>query len=622
MERSLAKSVLNENIKRISCCFKMIIIFQVLFFIFSSQLFASLSDAKEELSDLKIKVLSGTGDLSSAKEMAKELEESGYKIKAVDFAPRSNFINNTIYFAEEYKRQAENLASSLGDENAAIKPLTWPSKFDLIVVAGRASTKEATKVHHVEQKQKEPEETLKKEEIEEIKAEEEILPEQIAPVLPTPVKREQKRHVKSKPEILTLDEAIRIAVSNNAFIKEASEKVKSSIEEKKSARADFLPKASAEYSYTHLNEAPSVSFSNPFVPGTSLNFTVGNQDTYKWNVTLAQPLFTGFALLSQYNMKELGIKQSQTQKDMAVLNLVRDVKKAYFGLLLAKKVLKVTEDAVENLQSHARDAEQYYQQGMIPYNDLLKSKVALANVIQEREKARANVNLAGSALNMHLNYDINTPLEVEDILSTPEKAYDLEEAMHEAMEKRPELKLLHLGAKTLDEGIRAVNSAYYPKIAMVGVYEQTGDNLAANENDYGAIYNTAMVLQAKWDLFEGGKTRSEAAKYKYEKKALVKKLEGVENGIKLEVKNAFSNLQVSDKNIKTAQESLAQARENWRITNLQYKEQIATSTDVLDARTYLSQAETNYYGALYGYMIALSDLERASGKGDVKTAVK
>jgi len=100
MERSLAKSVLNENIKRISCCFKMIIIFQVLFFIFSSQLFASLSDAKEELSDLKIKVLSGTGDLSSAKEMAKELEESGYKIKAVDFAPRSNFINNTIYFAE------------------------------------------------------------------------------------------------------------------------------------------------------------------------------------------------------------------------------------------------------------------------------------------------------------------------------------------------------------------------------------------------------------------------------------------------------------------------------------------------------------------------------------------
>lgn len=614
MEHPVNKSIL-KNIKVLLSAFNIFMIIQVLFFICSFKLFASFSETydEEELSLLKIKVLSGTGDLNSAKEMAKELEKTGYKIKFVDYAPRSNFINNTIYFAEDFKSQAEKLASSIGSENAVIKPLSWPSEFDLIVVTGRTVSKEAKQVHYVQQKKKEPEKTLKKKELEQETVLEEIPP----PVLPESVKSEDKTLLKPQIALLSLDEAIKIAVANNAFIKEASEKLKGSIEEKKSARADFLPKASAEYSYTHLNEAPTTSFSNPFapfIPGDSLEFTVGNQDTYKWNVTLAQPLFTGFALLSQYRIKELGTKTSQTEKEMATLNLVRDVKKTYFGLLLAKKVLKVTEDAVENLQSHARDAEQYYRQGMIPYNDLLKSKVALANVIQEREKAKANVNIAVSALNMHLNYDINTQTEVEDIFSTPPMTYDLDELLHEAVENRPELKLLHLGAKTIDEAIRAVNSSYYPKVAMIGLYEQTGDNLLANENDYGAIYNTAMVLQAQWNLFEGGKTRSEAAKYRHEKKAVIKKLEGVENGIKLEVKNAFSNLQVSDKNIKTSQESLAQARENWRITNLQYQEQIATSTDVLDARTYLSQAETNYDGALYGYMISLSDLERAVGR--------
>ena len=60
--------------------------------------------------------------------------------------------------------------------------------------------------------------------------------------------------------------------------------------------------------------------------------------------------------------------------------------------------------------------------------------------------------------------------------------------------------------------------------------------------------------------------------------------------------------------------------ENWRITDLQYKEQIATSTDVLDARTELTQAESNYYQALYGYMISLCDLERAMGKRHVQPA--
>ncbi len=71
---------------------------------------------------------------------------------------------------------------------------------------------------------------------------------------------------------------------------------------------------------------------------------------------------------------------------------------------------------------------------------------------------------------------------------------------------------------------------------------------------------------------------------------------------------------VTVKNIDTAQKALAQARENWRITDLQYKEQAATSTDVLDARTFLTQADTNYYRAVYGYLDAVAGLDRTTGK--------
>jgi len=71
---------------------------------------------------------------------------------------------------------------------------------------------------------------------------------------------------------------------------------------------------------------------------------------------------------------------------------------------------------------------------------------------------------------------------------------------------------------------------------------------------------------------------------------------------------------VANKNIATAGQALVQARENWRISNLQYRQQIATSSEVLDARTFLTQADTNYYNALYGYMIFLSKLERSVGR--------
>jgi outer membrane protein TolC len=59
--------------------------------------------------------------------------------------------------------------------------------------------------------------------------------------------------------------------------------------------------------------------------------------------------------------------------------------------------------------------------------------------------------------------------------------------------------------------------------------------------------------------------------------------------------------------------ALDQAKENYRMTNLQYQHQLATTTNVLDARAFLSQAMTNYYGALYGYLIAEAELERVAG---------
>ena len=60
--------------------------------------------------------------------------------------------------------------------------------------------------------------------------------------------------------------------------------------------------------------------------------------------------------------------------------------------------------------------------------------------------------------------------------------------------------------------------------------------------------------------------------------------------------------------------ALDQAREHWRITNLRFRQQLTTSTEVLDARTYLSRAETGFYQALYGSGIARADLDEAVGK--------
>jgi chromosome segregation ATPase len=97
---------------------------------------ASQSNAlKKYIQKLKIKVLS-IDSKNSAEKMAKKLNEIGYDIKSVSYAPQSKFSRNTVYFTQEFKDEAERLAVSLGG-TTTFKPLNWPSVFDLIVVTGK-----------------------------------------------------------------------------------------------------------------------------------------------------------------------------------------------------------------------------------------------------------------------------------------------------------------------------------------------------------------------------------------------------------------------------------------------------------------------------------------------------
>ena len=93
-------------------------------------------DLERCLRGLKIKVLSGDGDLGSAREMSKRLKEKGCDIESVHYASRSDFSQNTVYSKPECQDKAERLVSCLGGDTI-YKPLTWPSEFDIIVVTGK-----------------------------------------------------------------------------------------------------------------------------------------------------------------------------------------------------------------------------------------------------------------------------------------------------------------------------------------------------------------------------------------------------------------------------------------------------------------------------------------------------
>lgn len=407
---------------------------------------------------------------------------------------------------------------------------------------------------------------------------------------------------------LTLEQALSEAIENNSLIQEAIHRQRAAMESEKSARADLLPKLSAEYTYANFKETPYVVFG-----GMPLDSWKHNR--YAWDVQINQPLFTGFALTTRRKIAELGIRISEIEKDQAVLDVVRDVKLRFYNILLARRYVEVTEETVTQLEAHVSDARLFFEQELIPENDLLRSQVALAQARQHRTAATGNLSVAVAALNAILKREITADTSVVEVPAGPAGPFDLSNLFDQAMTHRPELKHLETALTQADLGITMAKSAYYPKVYLMGRYEQLGHNAAASENDFGNSYNTVLGAQAQWQFFEWGKTKADVSKAGYDRKALAAKIEGIRDNIRLEIKNAYEQSNIARENIRTAEEALAQAKENFRITNLQYQQQVTTSTDVLDAQTFLTQAEMNYYSARYGLMTAQAALDRAIGAG-------
>ena len=98
---------------------------------------------------------------------------------------------------------------------------------------------------------------------------------------------------------------------------------------KKQARAEFLPKFSTSYGYQRDSEQRT------FRSSAGGDIAISSQDNYEWRASIDQPIFTGFALSSTFELAKLGLDQSKIDLELAKLDLILRVKEAYFDLGIA-----------------------------------------------------------------------------------------------------------------------------------------------------------------------------------------------------------------------------------------------------------------------------------------------
>ena len=417
-------------------------------------------------------------------------------------------------------------------------------------------------------------------------------------------------------EVLTLEESIDIALKNSLILHSAKEGVQSAVARRREAATGFLPKFNTTYSYTRLNEEPFNRFANlpagVFIPnGTEI--IVGTQNNYYWTFEARQPLFTGGGLVANYQANKIGEDTARIEEGAKHQDVIRDVKITYFNILRAQRIKEAADQSVEMLTAHREVADNFFKVGMIPKNDLLHAEVELANGRQNLTKAQNGVDLAKARFNTVLKRKIFAPVQIVDILNYQPLERQLDECLDIALKTRPELKISALKVEQAGKMVRMAQSEYFPTLSLVGNYTRYGDHPSVSGSDYRDAENWSVMGVASWNFWEWGRTKFRVDAGRARENQALDESKELNDLIILEIKHAYLNLQEAEKQIAVSEKVIEQANENFRIAQERFRENVATTTDVLDAQTLLTKAKADYANALGDFNINRAILERAMG---------
>ena len=406
---------------------------------------------------------------------------------------------------------------------------------------------------------------------------------------------------------LSLKEAVQIALERSASLHAAGEGIKGADYLRKSAFADFLPTFRTEYGFTYLNTQPF------FTTAAGIRATVGTRSNYSWTTGLDQPLFKGGALYWSYRLAKLGVDLSTVFFELVKQDLVLRVKEAYFNILKAEKIRQVALRSVEQLEAGLKFSKAFYDVGIIAKNSLLQTQVELAQAKQDLTKAEVELDVAKASFNTLLRRDVRMEVKVEDILEYRPMEVPFEECLEKARKSRPELRETELNVKSAEKEVRLARSEYFPSVNLSFNYERVGDDPGVSGSRFEDEDGWTFMATARYTFWQWGKKRQLVR----EKETRLVQAEDakvqVEDSVSLEVKDAYLRLREARDKIGVAEVAIEQAEENFRMNQERFKEQVATSTDVLDAQTLLTQARSNYFNALSDYNIAWARLDRAMG---------
>ncbi len=453
------------------------------------------------------------------------------------------------------------------------------------------------------------------------------------------------------PVIITLEQALEIALSENISVKVADMEIKRTEYAKKGTYAALFPQIDVTGAYQRTikkqvmymdfdmsslggamgggaeGETPELPEGVEIPEGTDTGagasmadgLEVGRWNTWSAGVTAAMPLVNA-QLWKSLKLSGLDVELAVEKARSSRLDMVTQVKNAYFATLFAKEAFEVYKQVYENALQNLEETEKKYKAQKASDMELLTAKTSVANAIPNVYNAEGSVILALWQLKAILGVDLDMNLDVTGKLEdwSQHMLYDIHQHDSISLDRNTTMKQLAIQAEMLAESIKVQKYANIPTLAVAFNFSYNAMTNDFNFKEYRWTPYSYVGLSLNIPIFAGGKRYQQIRQAKNQYEQVKLQTVNTERQLKIAIRQSLNTMETNMKTYYASKDAIATAQKAYDIVEKSYQVGRSTLLEVNDAQLSLTQAQLGASQAVYNFLTAKAQLEQTLGQDFVE----
>ncbi|MBD5360512.1 MAG: TolC family protein [Bacteroides sp.] len=410
---------------------------------------------------------------------------------------------------------------------------------------------------------------------------------------------------------LSRQECVAIALNESQTLKVADMEIKKADYSKKEVLANLFPAIDFTGAYQRAIELQSMNMS---MGGMSQTIKMGTDNNWNLGFSASMPLINA-SLWKSIGLSDTQILQSLESARASRLDLVNNVNKAYYALLLAIDSRKVIRQNYDLAKLNAEIYERQYKAGTASEYDMLRSQVQVTNV--EPELLQADIAVRQCQLQLAVLMGIETRatlMPTVGLSDMQQEMYGYYLGDNRSLSDNTSLRSLDINRKLAQQNVTLQKMAWVPTLAAtfnINWNAMSNDNPIKNQH-FNPYSNVGLALQIP--IFHGGAKYQKLRQAQVQVKQLDLQRETLVNSLNMQVDLALDNINRQVNQISSSEEGMKSAEKAREIMQKSFEIGAATYLNLRDSEMALTSAQLSYYQAIYNYLVSTSELDTLLGR--------